>query len=315
MRAFPFLVLAIAISVGPIPAAAADHSILGRSLLVRSPGGEPSRLVEVVAKETATDIASVSDPTSSGANLRVYATGGSPAEQEFALPAAGWSAIRGGFRYRPTAGAASPVALVLVKRTGSGRALLRAKLSGAVGVADLEVVPPNPGEAGGIELEIGEDRYCAGFGGLAGGEEKEDSATLWRIRRATAEAACSPPPTPTPTATATPAPTPTPVPSCGNGVVEGFEHCDGSVPFSCLEFGFVCGEPGEPLACRCCYPDGGAFPYMFGVDCCSGGGILVSSSTIYCGSCLPDGLRDISGTCLACCSGVCTPEDGICVGP
>jgi hypothetical protein len=301
MRSFPSLVLAIAISVGAIPAAATDHSILGRSLLVRSPGGEPSRLVAVVAKETATDIASVSDPTASGANLRVYATGGSPAEQQFALPAAGWSAIRGGFRYRPPAGAAPPVAL----------ALLRAKLSGAVGVADLEVVPPNPGEAGGIELEIGADRYCAGFGGLAGGEEKEDSATLWRIRRATAEAACSPPPTPTPT----PAPTPTPVPSCGNGIVEGSEDCDGSVPPFCQEFGFVCGEPDEMFACLCCYPDGGAFPYTFGVNCCSGGGILLSSSSIYCGSCLPDGFQDISGTCSACCSGVCTPEDGVCVGP
>jgi hypothetical protein len=315
MLAHRFVPLTIAaVVLCATSALAADHSILGRSLLVRSSGGEPSRLVEVVAKETATDIVSVTDPTSGGATLRVFATGGSPVEQTFVLPAAGWSAIRGGFRYRPTSGATTPVALVLVKRTGSGRALLRAKLSGAVGVADLEVVPPDPGDSGGVELEIGSDRYCVGFGGAAGGEEKSDGASSWRVRRATAEAACSPPPTPTPTPTATPPPTPTPVPSCGNGIVEGSEHCDGSVPPYCGEFGFVCGAPGEPAACRCCYPDG-VFPYTFGVECCSGGGIPLSSSAIFCGSCLPDGLPDVSGTCASCCSGVCTPEDGICVGP
>src|SRR5262245_34872052 len=113
-------------------AAAVDQSILGRSLLVRSAGAESSRIFEVVAKETATDIVSVSDPTSGGAVLEVRATGGSANEQEFVLPAAGWSAISGGFRYRPPAGATSPVSLVIVKRTGSGRAILRAKLSGKV---------------------------------------------------------------------------------------------------------------------------------------------------------------------------------------
>lgn len=307
-----FLLSALAaIALCATSAAAADHSVLGRSLVVRSPGAESSRIFEVVAKETATDIVSVSDPTAVGAQLTIHATGGSTTEQDFVLSAAGWSAIPGGFRYRPPVGATSPVSLVIVKRTGSGRAILRAKLSGAVGTADLEVVPPDPGDSGGLELEvIGGDRYCVGFGGAAGGDEKNDTANVWRIRRATSEAACSPPPTPTPTAV----PTPTPVPSCGNGMVEPPEHCDGSVPFSCAEFGFVCGAPGEVAACRCCYPDG-VFPYTFGVECCSGGGILLSSSAIYCGSCLPDGLPDVSGTCAACCSGVCTPEDGICIGP
>jgi hypothetical protein len=286
---------------------AADHSVLGRTLLVRSKGAEPTRLVKVVAKEPATDVAAISDPTTSGATLKVYATGGSPAEQDFELPAGGWSAVSGGFRYRAPVGAAAPVSLVLIKRTPSGVALIRAKLSGSVGTLSLDVVPPNAGDTGGIELGVtGGDRYCVGFGGAAGGTEKADSASLWKVVRPTSEAACLPAPTPTPTPGPTPTPPPDPV--CGNGVIEGTEECDGAAEPMCGS-PTVCGASSDPLhPCSCCFPDGTTYSDFegtsFGDRCCESFGFPINPVEFYCGDCLPDGYPALSG-CGNCCSGVC----------
>jgi hypothetical protein len=207
----------------------ADHSILGRSLVVRSNGPEVTRTVVLVGREAASDVSTLSDPTAVGATLRMEVAGGTPATQVFSLPAAGWSAIRSGFRYRTEIGASAPVSTVVLKRKPSGVALIRVKFSGSVGSNDLQIAPPAPGDSGGIELEVtGGDRYCVGFGDGAGGKETSDTATLWRVVKATSEAACSPPPTPTPVAP----PTPT---SGGSGVCCGcgcaapyYLHCPGS---------------------------------------------------------------------------------------
>jgi hypothetical protein len=65
---------------------------------------------------------------------------------------------------------------VLLKRTPNGTALVKAILKGNVGTQDLSVVPPNPGDEGGIILAInGGGTYCASFGGAAGGGETADS--------------------------------------------------------------------------------------------------------------------------------------------
>jgi hypothetical protein len=43
-------------------------------------------------------------------------------------------------------------------------------------------VPWNPGTEGGIILTINDgERYCATFGGSAGGNEVKDTATIWKI--------------------------------------------------------------------------------------------------------------------------------------
>jgi hypothetical protein len=206
------------------PASAADHSILGRALVVRSGGDESTRKVLALGEESASDVVGLSDPTAAGATLDVAVAGDTGGSQTFSLPAAGWSAIASGYRYRPPAGATAPVALVVLKRNAKGIALLRVKLSGGVGSEDLQIVPPALGDSGLVELEVtGGDRYCVGLGGSAGGTEPSDTATLWRVVRATSEAPCSPAPTPRPTPTP-----PGSVTCCGCGCTPPYYlHCPG----------------------------------------------------------------------------------------
>jgi hypothetical protein len=154
--------------------------------------------VVVVAKESPSDVGGLSDPTAGGAILQIDLDGGTEASQTFFLPAAGWSSIANGYKYRPAAGATAPVALVVLKRKPTGVALLRIKLAGKVGSEDLEIAPPTPGDSAFVALETSGDRYCVGLGGDAGGKETADTAALWRVVKATSEVPCTPPPTPTP---------------------------------------------------------------------------------------------------------------------
>ena len=80
------------------------------------------------------------------------------------------------------------------------------------------MLPPNPGDEGGIILAVaGGDRYCVKLGGAAGGTEKVDSATRWKVVNASAEDGC-----------------PVPLPVCGNNVREGTEECDGIDQSTCF---------------------------------------------------------------------------------
>jgi hypothetical protein len=158
----------------------------GRKLIVRNPpGGEPRRRVVVVAREQPTDMgpALVGDPTVTGATLRVVAGGGTSADETYVLDAPGWTPITGGYRYSgPTGADGDPVKRVILKRTPKGVGLLKAVLHGSIGTQSLDVVPPNPGDAGGIELTItGGFRHCVGFGAAAGGTEALDTATAWKV--------------------------------------------------------------------------------------------------------------------------------------
>jgi hypothetical protein len=293
--------------IASAPASAEDHSILGRSLVVRSGGGEPSRSVVVVARESASDIGSLGNPTAAGATLRVDVQGGTGASQTFSLPAAGWFPIASGYKYRPAAGATAPVALVVLKRKSSGVALLRVKLAGTVGSDDLEIAPPAPGDSGVVELEIsGGDRYCVGLGGVAGGKEPSDTATLWRVVKATSEAPCSP--------------VPTPEPFCGNGVIESGEACDGDALGECA------GCQMSVFPCSCCVPAGSEYfdpNQLRELGCCDFEGFPIAPSQTYCGSCLPDGYPNLAGAppaCGNCCSGNCyahpsIPDVSICGTP
>jgi hypothetical protein len=169
------------------------RAILGRRLIVKDPtGNEPQRTLIALGKETATDVGPtiLGDPTIAGATLRVVATGAVDSDQTYVLDAAGWSAIgTTGFKYLgPTGGDGDPVRRVLLKRTPGGTALVKVILKGSLGSQDLDVVPPNPGDEGGLVLAIpGGGTYCAAFGGAAGGTEVSDGGGLWKIINAGAQ--------------------------------------------------------------------------------------------------------------------------------
>jgi hypothetical protein len=179
---------------GKLYGASLALSILGKKLLVKDPtGSESQRTVIALAKESATDIgpAIVGDPMTNGATLRVIAQGNTGSDQTYVLDAGGWS-LTGtvGFKYTgPTGGDGDPVRKVLIKRTPSGKALVKAILKGNVGTQSLDVVPPNLGTEGGIILTIngGGGTYCAAFGGAAGGSETQDNAQLWQVINPTVE--------------------------------------------------------------------------------------------------------------------------------
>ena len=114
----------------------------------------------------------------------------------------GWSALGGvtGWKYSgPTGADGDPVRKVIIKRTPSGRAILKVVLVGSIGSQSLDVVPPNAGDEAGLILTLNgplnsSATYCVGFGGAAGGEEGDDDAALWKIKDATAEPGCPTPP-------------------------------------------------------------------------------------------------------------------------
>jgi hypothetical protein len=174
--------------------------IHGKRLLLRDPTGvESTRQVVVLGRETATDIGPtiIGNPVTGGAILRLIANGGTDSDQTYVLDPQGWTALgTGGFRYTgPTGADGDPVRKLVLKRTPSDRALLSVLLHGKVGTQDLDVVPPNPGDDGGLILTIngGGATYCVAFGGAAGGAEQSDTAGFWRVSDATAEPGCPSP--------------------------------------------------------------------------------------------------------------------------
>jgi hypothetical protein len=178
------------------PVDAADRLILGRKFLVRDPtGAEPDRVAVVLAKETATDVPAIAgDPMADGATLRVITNGANPSDKFYGLYDS-WSATSTGFVFRNMADG-DPIRRVILKRSPSGVALLKVVMKGNVGTRDLDVVPPNPGTSGTIVLSIhnGGDRFCASYGGAAGGTVAKDTATVFKIRNPNAQPPCPPDP-------------------------------------------------------------------------------------------------------------------------
>jgi hypothetical protein len=170
--------------------------ILGRKMLVKDPNGlETGRGATILGRESATDVgpAIVGDPTVSGATLRVIANGGTPSDETYVLDAAGWTAISTGYAYvGPTDVDADPVKKVILKRTPSGTALLKAILRGNVGIQPMNVVPSDPGTGGGIILNVAGSVYCVGFGNAAAGSVVADTSALWKIVNATGQGCPSP---------------------------------------------------------------------------------------------------------------------------
>lgn len=283
-------------------AAGADATILGRAMAVTSaPSGlESTRTVTVTAQESPTDVAAIADPRAGGATLTVVVAGANPSTQSFALDAGGWTAVPDGYRYRAAKNASGPpVRKVTLTVKSGGAAKMNVVLRGDTGTDPLVVVPPAPGSEGGVTLAIGSARYCARFGGAAGGTVRADKATRWRIVQPLAEAGCLDPPPP---------------PLCGNGTIDGGEACDTSTSPACDDFpaGVTCGAPDSSQPCSCCYPDGATYvdPTSAGPLCCNGGGFQTGQHEFYCGTCLPDLSSCLNGP-SSCCSGTCFAVPGL----
>ena len=257
------------------PTVAADRVILGTRILVRDPGAsEDTRRVQIVGRETATDVPAISDPTAGGATLTVIANGATDSAVAFALDPGGWSALgTTGFRYvGPTGADEDPVRRLVIKRTPGGVALVKLLLRGNVGTQPLAVVPPSPGDEGGLVLDVaGGDRYCVKLGGAAGGTEQQDTASSWKIVGATAEDGCPTPPSTTSTSSTT-STTATLPPGCGNNQLDPGEQCDGTsgIPECDPLYSMQCIAPGQPAECQCCGVGYCLQTFPPFIDCCEG---------------------------------------------
>lgn len=166
---------------------AADQLILGRRIVLRGGGLRAN----VIGVEEASSNSVVGDPTIAGATLRIFANGATSTSQTISLPATQWAAnFQNGYGFFGR-GLAGPVKFVRIRRNFLGKFFIKAQLTGSLG--PITVVPPNPGDDGGMVLTInGGDRYCVTLGGAAGGDETADSAALWRVVQATTEVPCPP---------------------------------------------------------------------------------------------------------------------------
>jgi endonuclease/exonuclease/phosphatase family metal-dependent hydrolase len=168
------LALASAALVVPLLALGADQTLLGKSLVVKSPPGTSPGLRKIVAK--AVDAATVSgDPTvpvnSAGGMLEVFVDGAVPGRQTFTLPQGTardgnpfWRAADdAGFDYVDRYHEHGPVEKVRLRRAPNGTMRLGVKIRGAA--ATIAVAPPNPGTSGSVTLALVDgDRYCVRFG-------------------------------------------------------------------------------------------------------------------------------------------------------
>ncbi|MCW5892626.1 MAG: alpha/beta hydrolase [bacterium] len=215
------LVLSFVLSLLP-PVHAADQTVLGQTLTVKSPGAPEKRAVTVKAKETATDATLVGNPVTAGATVAVTLTGPSPSAATYALPA-GASAVTGkpfwsgdaakGFSYRDPKGENGPVKAAQIKRRGT-----TFQISVAIDGkhAAVALVPPGTG-TGCVLLTIGGgDSYSVAF---ANGGKITSTPTLFKYTKPSSEASCVP--TTTTTTTTSTTTTSTTVPDLPNLVPPG----------------------------------------------------------------------------------------------
>lgn len=252
-------------------AGAAEFAILGAKLVVKDPSGsEDRRSVVATAKEQASDISALADPTAGGAVLTITLDGGTATTQSFVLDAGGWSASgTSGYRYAGPIGADGDcVKKVVLQRRASGTALLKLTLRGNVGTQALALLPPNPGAQASLALEVGSDRYCTVFGGAAGGTVRTDTSAVWKITAPESEGAC--PITTTTSSSSTTSTTTTAV--CGDGVVQVPEQCEPVSAGACPPIPEVaCGAPGGPVPCQCCVVPAAAVVFVISPPvCCDG---------------------------------------------
>jgi hypothetical protein len=172
--------MAVVVGVLAGSAPAADQTILGKSIAVKSkPGDATRRQVKGSAKEKQSPNTMIGDPTvaggAGGAVLTIVANGGTPSVQTFVLTqgtSSGgepfWSGdVVRGFTYRDPNGEQGAVARASIRRSPSGSFVMKVSLSGKNG--PLAIVPPNPGTDACVALQLGVDgtsgdRYSVEFG-------------------------------------------------------------------------------------------------------------------------------------------------------
>ena len=178
-------------------ASGADQTILGGGLRVGNPdpADATTRRTIATARETGSDATVVGDPTGAGslggAFLEIFANGGAPSAQSFALPQGTrrngkpfWRTVTGGFRYRDPRGEQGPISDLAITKGSSGVFRIRARATGRH--APLDVVPPAPGTDGYLTLSLaGGERYCVLYG--PEGTSRNQVDQLWTIRGVTDE--------------------------------------------------------------------------------------------------------------------------------
>jgi hypothetical protein len=175
-----------------------EQIILGKIVVVKDPQpgvDATKRKITFKAKEGASPSTLTGNPVTGGATLDIALSGTTPSSQTFTLPAgaAFWSTIGStGYKYKDTNLVNGPIKLLIVKKTGSGTFLLTVLGKGAAG--GLNLVPPNTGTEARLSFIPGSggDRYCASFGGVAGGTIDPDTDKVFKVKNPTASGVCPP---------------------------------------------------------------------------------------------------------------------------
>jgi cysteine-rich repeat protein len=242
--------VALSALTGAVGSWAADQVVLGTRVVVKDPQGE-KRIAVATAREKATEIGAPGqagldgdDPQLSGATLTVVVGGSTPTAQSFVLPAGafdgptipGWKQTAVGFVYKDPKSLNGPVKVVVIKRTPGNvfhlRAVVKGTDPGVPGGLTVNLAPPNLGTDAGLVLDVdGGDRYCARWGGPAGGEIKKNDEKVFLVVGTrdvpTAQAGCAGAPATTTTTSASSSTTSsTSAALCGNGQPNPGETCD-----------------------------------------------------------------------------------------
>jgi hypothetical protein len=170
MRKMIALGLAAAFVSGGI-AIAAQQGAAAKKLLVKNPPSGNKKIVYMSKNTTATV---EGDPSLNGAEFGItLIIDGGPQSQCVDLPSSGWTTTPVGFKYKDADLVNGPVKVALIKKTPSGKFLLKVIAKGS-GIA---VAPGNPTTSYSTTFEINSgDQYCASTG--AGEVKKNDDKTF-----------------------------------------------------------------------------------------------------------------------------------------
>jgi hypothetical protein len=208
MRNFSRFVAAVAgLACAASLAFADEQTILGKVLLVKNPGDASQRKIAAVGNEKGSPNTIAGDPTLDGSaggailEVVVFKDMTTSYGQAFVLPSGTsptthkpfWSPLgTTGFKYRDPKAENGAVKFVRIKRTPSGKFVIKAKIRGKNGPVD--VIPPNPGISGCVALKIGMsstatgDRYSIQFG--VDSFVQNSGSKLFKAKRPKLEGVC-----------------------------------------------------------------------------------------------------------------------------
>ena len=123
---------AIALVLIPFSYAAAEPSqtVLGAKFQIKGSATDiTKRTVRCSGREKLSDDTLLGDPTVDGATLNVVVNGGTGSDALFDMPAVGWSAVSGGFRFSNKA-VVSAVRKAKIQKSASGTFTIKASVDG-----------------------------------------------------------------------------------------------------------------------------------------------------------------------------------------